>query len=567
MARASGRRPLVAGGNRNFGRGLLALLATQLALGLAGCDAPKMAKAPPQDQPRTETTQADAKVQQRRFEYQAEPAERDAKQGAGRVDDNIAKDDAPAASAPAPRPEGPGEGATARPSPPRLGSARPAPPPPAGGAAPPPPAGGAAPPRQQDQAAAQPAPPRTRNFSAKPPGAAGGGGAPAPVGQGAPAPAPLPKNVESAPAAAPPPPKPDAGVTKPGTAVVDEKTDWDVVPVFFGTDRARATDPKRIAYGSDRGRKLELGRALITVPKAHEVPNIERPWAIKVPYFDVKLYEQAEDPKKHFTMKEIQSLTRDQFLSFVRERLATSSRYKDHAVIFVHGYNTSFDSAIYRTAQMAYDLKFDGAPFLYSWPSGGTFESYTYDRESAGQSQPFMRDFLNLVVKETGAKSVSIIAHSMGNQPVLQILRDLKYSKPEGVVISQIILAAPDVDRDNFENIAAEIKGMAKGVTLYAASNDRALSVSRRFNGGIPRAGDVPATGPMILSGIDTIDVTAAGMEGLYLNHSSYAENNALLSDIGLIIQTGERPPDKRFPILQKMTTSLGEYWKYPPKR
>lgn len=512
----------IADGARRIRLALAVLFLVPLALAISGCDAPKMAKAPPKDQ-----QQAEKKYESRRYEYQAEPS----KPGAGKPD--VASDEAAAPIEAAP------------------------PPPEASGRAAPPPVPDA-------KATAQPpANIRPRSFGApKPPSEAPR----AEARRSAEAPA-SPAPVGGAPAAQPTPPAPDAGVTKPGTAVVDEKSDWDVVPVFFGTDRARITDPKRIAYGSDRGRKLELGRALITVPKSHEVPNIERPWAIKVPYFDVKIYEQAEDPKQHFTMKEIQSLTREQFLAFVKERLATSSRYKDHAVIFVHGYNTAFDSAIYRTAQMAYDLKFDGAPFLYSWPSGGTFESYTYDRESAGQSQPFMRDFLDLVVKETGAKSVSIIAHSMGNQPVLQILRDLKYSKPAGVVISQIILAAPDVDRDNFENIAKEIKGMAKGVTLYAASNDRALSVSRRFNGGVPRAGDVPTTGPMILSGIDTIDVTAAGMEGLYLNHSSYAENNALLADIGLIIQTGERPPDRRFPILQKMTTDHGDYWKYPPKR
>lgn len=521
----SGSGLRIAGAARRLRMGLAAFLVVPLTLGIAGCDAPKMAKAPPKDQ---------QQQAERRYETQADDLEaarareeRAREEEAGALRRDQSSDDAPTSPAP------PGA------------------------------AGGGAAPEPEATTTAQPPPPaRSRSYSAPQPSA------PKPE----PPPAKRSAQAPSSPAAAPapvgsPPPAPDAGVTRPGTAVVDEKSDWDVVPVFFGTDRARATDPKRIAYGSDRGRKLELGRALVTVPKSHEVPNIERPWAIKVPYFDVKLYEQAEDPKQHFTMKEIQALTRDQFLAFVRERLATSSRYKDHAVIFVHGYNTAFDSAIYRTAQMAYDLKFDGAAFLYSWPSGGTFESYTYDRESAGQSQPFMRDFLNLVVKETGAKSVSIIAHSMGNQPVLQILRDLKYSKPAGVVISQIILAAPDVDRDNFENIAQEIQGMAKGVTLYAASNDRALSVSRRFNGGIPRAGDVPATGPMILSGIDTIDVTAAGMEGLYLNHSSYAENNALLSDIGLIIQTGERPPDKRFPILQKMKTDHGDYWKYPPKR
>ena len=47
----------------------------------------------------------------------------------------------------------------------------------------------------------------------------------------------------------------------------------------------------------DRARRLELGRALVTVPKAHQVPNIERPFAIRL--FNITLYEQAEDPKQH----------------------------------------------------------------------------------------------------------------------------------------------------------------------------------------------------------------------------------------------------------------------------
>ncbi len=121
----------------------------------------------------------------------------------------------------------------------------------------------------------------------------------------------------------------------------------------------------------------------------------------------------------------------------------------------------------------------------------------------------------------------------------------MRRAKPDSVQISQIILAAPDVDRDNFENIAAEIQGLASSVTLYAAANDRALQVSRNFYGGIPRAGDVPATGPLVLSGIDTIDVTTASTDSLSLNHSGYAENNALLDDIGRLILNGIRPPQR----------------------
>jgi esterase/lipase superfamily enzyme len=372
----------------------------------------------------------------------------------------------------------------------------------------------------------------------------------------------------SAGTAPPPPPAPAPAPTPApggGTATgAEERPGFDVVPVYFGTDRAEASTEKRLDFGPDRGRKLTLGQALVTVPKSHVQPTIERPWVIKIPYFDVTLYEEAEDPDKHFTMKELKTQTREEFLALVRERLAKSERYKDHALVFVHGYNTTFDNGIYRTAQIAYDLKFDGAPFHYSWPSGGGLSSYTYDRESSGQSEPYMREFFDLVIKESGAKKISVIAHSMGNQPVLQVLRDIKTASPPGVVISQIILAAPDVDRDNFANIAKEIQGLAGGITLYAAANDVALNASRRFHGGVPRAGDVPPEGPLVLPGIDTIDVTAVSTDSLGLNHSGYAENNALLNDLQLLIQTGERPPEKRIPLLEKVGTPAGDYWRYP---
>ena len=184
-----------------------------------------------------------------------------------------------------------------------------------------------------------------------------------------------------------------------GGAATAAEPDWHVVPVYWGTDRAVQPNAKRLAYGSDRARKLQLGEAMVTVPNVHKVPNIERPWVVKVPYFDVTLYEQKEDPKSHFTIKEIKALTREQLLAQVKARLKDSKLFKDQAVVFVHGYNTSFDNGLYRTAQIAYDLDFDGATFLYSWPSGGAVASYTYDRESAQASEPYLREFLEMVVQ------------------------------------------------------------------------------------------------------------------------------------------------------------------------
>jgi esterase/lipase superfamily enzyme len=343
--------------------------------------------------------------------------------------------------------------------------------------------------------------------------------------------------------------------------------EWDVVPVFYGTDRVRKEEAKRIAYTTERARRLELGHALVTVPKSHQVPNIERPFAIRIPYFEITVFEQAEDPKKHFTIRELKALTREEFIALARERIGGSRSFKDQAVVFVHGYNTAFDYALFRTAQMAYDLKFDGASFLYSWPSGGGFFGYGYDRDSATQAQLYLKEFLALVVEQSGAKSVSVIAHSMGNLPLLNVLRELGPTLPPSVRLNQIILAAPDVDRDVFVNLAANLEQYGRGVTLYASANDRAMEAARRVAGGVPRAGDVPVDGPVLMPGIDTIDVTQAGTDYLALNHSLYAEKGALLNDIGLLLRTGERPPDRRVPILQRIATPKGEFWRYPALR
>jgi esterase/lipase superfamily enzyme len=152
----------------------------------------------------------------------------------------------------------------------------------------------------------------------------------------------------------------------------------------------------------------------------------------------------------------------------------------------------------------------------------------------------------------------------MGNQLLLPVLRDLRRETPSKVTISQVILAAPDVDRDAFENIASELVGASRGITMLAASNDIALEISRRFWGGVPRAGDIPPEGPLVTDGVDTIDITAISTDVFALNHSGFATKIALLNDLQLLIQTGERPPERRVPILERVKTKKGDYWRYP---
>jgi esterase/lipase superfamily enzyme len=429
------------------------------------------------------------------------------------------------------------------------------------------------------------APPRERQMTEAPPTA---GVPPPPPVVGSPAPGastgapalphattpPPPVTRSEAPTSAPPaaePPRASAEAMRAPppapraiTAAPAADPRWDVMPVFYGTDRGQGMRGARIIYDANRAGRLALGRAEVTIPKSHQVPNIERPFSIRVPFTNITLYEQTEDPARHFTIREIKTLAEADWIALVKERLAASRTFESHALVFIHGYNTDFDYALYRTAQIAYDLQFDGAPFMYSWPSASGVTGYIYDRDSAEQAEPHLRRFLELVVRETGAKNVSLIAHSMGNLPLLRVLRELGPRLPEGVKLDQIVLAAPDVDRTLFAQLAADLPRIGRGITLYASNNDRALSAARLVTGGTPRAGDIPPEGPVIMAGIDTIDVSSTSLDFLALNHSLYAERTSLIEDIKRLLQAGLRPPETRYPILVRVPTPRGDYWRFP---
>jgi esterase/lipase superfamily enzyme len=335
------------------------------------------------------------------------------------------------------------------------------------------------------------------------------------------------------------------------------------VPVFYGTDRNRVKQEGRFGYANDRAKRLEMGRALVSVPLDHKVPNIERPRAWTIPYVGTFQLEK-EDPNRHFTVRELKSLSKTELLALVKQRLSDSRTFRNQSIVFIHGYNTSFDDSLFRTAQISYDLQFDGAAYTYSWPSGGGLASYIYDRDSAQGAERYLYEFLQMVQNETGSSSINIIAHSMGNQMLLQVLRTLKLRAPAAVSrINQIILASPDVDRDAFEAIAAEITGVARGITLYAAANDRALEASRLVAGNKPRAGDVPDGGPVIVAGIDSIDITRLSTSYLAIHHSGYAEHTDLLTDIGQIIRNGTRPWSGRLKAYKPVNVPSGTYWRY----
>jgi esterase/lipase superfamily enzyme len=152
----------------------------------------------------------------------------------------------------------------------------------------------------------------------------------------------------------------------------------------------------------------------------------------------------------------------------------------------------------------------------------------------------------------------------MGNQVVLEALAHA-IGGPLSRPIGELITAAPDVDRDHYSGIAARVRAVSRGMTLYASSADKALITSREL-AGIARAGDVGPDGPVVVDGIEAIDVTAIGTDMFSLNHSEFAHNRSLIDDIGRLLISGSRPPHRRSTQIRPVPEGSQQpvYWYYP---
>ncbi|MGE0699117.1 MAG: alpha/beta hydrolase [Hyphomicrobiaceae bacterium] len=364
---------------------------------------------------------------------------------------------------------------------------------------------------------------------------------------------------------------------------------FDVITVLWGTDRkvepinGKAGDsapadpllttssvPTKALHakaGSERSERLATGLAVVTVPRtARATGTIPRPR--QYTFLNLRYYSESENPQKHFTIASLRLLEPGELSPRANGLLDKSTRFKDQVLVFIHGYNSTFDDALYRTAQVAHDLEFDGLAAMYSWPSRGTLKDYSYDLNSAARAQAYLAEFLSRIARETRARRIHIVAHSLGNRPLIEALRSLQLSGDRAVraKLGQIVLAAPDVDRDLFADITAKLD-LGAGRTLYASNEDKALILSRQADG-VPRAGDVPADGPLIVKGLDTIDISAASTKALLsANHNDYAERSHVLKDIQLLIDRGVRPPDQRFPLYMVAEGKGGRYWRYTPNK
>ena len=221
------------------------------------------------------------------------------------------------------------------------------------------------------------------------------------------------------------------------------------------------------------------------IPTKHEIGHIERPsnWSL----FGITL-SSAPSEREHFIIKKVAPLSESAFGQAIKEKHAKI------ALVFVHGFNTTFEDALYLNAQIDWDLQYSGLSVLFTWASRGSVADYIYDKESAYLARDGFIKLLETLKREYGIEQVNVLAHSMGNLIAVDALANYaRTSNP--VQIAHLVMAAPDVDRDQFLAQVPVAKAIVGGMTIYASSADRALAASRELAGGIPRAGDVPMGG------------------------------------------------------------------------
>ncbi|MEP2990426.1 MAG: alpha/beta hydrolase [Parasphingorhabdus sp.] len=235
-------------------------------------------------------------------------------------------------------------------------------------------------------------------------------------------------------------------------------------------------------------------------------------------------------------------------------------------LLYVHGFRETFVTSSRDAVQIARITDFDGPVIQYSWPSQGEFLKYAVDETNMYWDERNFRNFLMKLAQQKWTKEIVLVSHSLGARLVLPAVEyvDRNSSNADSSNISNVILASPDVDRQDFErDIADEILAARRvknkrRITVYASEKDRALKLSDDIHGyprlGMPRCFDsfkaaklkrrgLPercyATHPKYedgpeLSGLTIVDTTDVSHGGA--GHSDYLRSASACQDFASVV-------------------------------
>jgi esterase/lipase superfamily enzyme len=196
---------------------------------------------------------------------------------------------------------------------------------------------------------------------------------------------------------------------------------------------------------------------------------------------------------KEIKLKSVRSLEQSAFVEQLREGVEDSPHRS--LLVIVHGFRERYPSALRKTAFLGHVLDINAPVLVFDWPGdqGSSLSGYRRARDVAKASGAELARMLELVIRDVQPDKLWLVANSMGGQVVADAFHvlyreaDLADAQTE---IEDVVLTAPDVDHEEFDQqFKKEIAALARHLTVYVSSNDRALLVSRIINRG-PRRGE-----------------------------------------------------------------------------
>ncbi len=290
-----------------------------------------------------------------------------------------------------------------------------------------------------------------------------------------------------------------------------------VMTVYVATTRSRQT-PDTNVFTNGHSRELNYAAFKISIPPEHRAGNIELP---------------ASTPDPALTFATVQQEVLDN-QTFERQIAARSgARTPLKATVFVHGFNTNFQEAVFRLAQMAADADVGGAPILFAWPSEAKLSGYVADKDAVTASRDQLAQVLTMIARDPAFADVTVLAHSMGAWLTVEALRQLRLAHNDAVISRlRVILAAPDIDVDVFRTQMAVIGPLSPPMTVLVSRDDIALSVSSFVADKRPRLGMIDVDNPRVQEAalkakLEIIDVSSLKAPDR-LHHDRFASLAAL---------------------------------------
>jgi esterase/lipase superfamily enzyme len=363
------------------------------------------------------------------------------------------------------------------------------------------------------------------------------------------------------------------------------------VEILYVTDRASTTrESGELVYGSDRSSSLAFGIAEAVIGDALAWDNLvelsasaDRP--NKLPFSMKSRIEVGRYPSTPYPFDivnghaQIQpNVVRDKekqdnvLVQEITKRL-TKSESKS-VVVFIHGFNNSFDDAVYTLAGVWHFLGRQGVPIAYSWPAArGGLLGYFVDRESGEYTIYHLKELLRTLFSIPKIESINIIAHSRGTDVTTTALRELVIENNakglnllEQFRIKNLILAAPDLDFGVIsQRLMAEQFGAAfKQITIYTTQSDKALGFAQKLMSGVRfgrvRSADLTEDQRVIFSNVKNVHIIETNKTKGFVGHGYFHSNPAVSSDLVTLINSGATPGSLQRPLVRKQ----GNFWKIP---